>query len=56
VSTIVVAPHQSWVDDLVLVGSWWFPSFGVKAEAKNWGLLSWILAGNRSFYVERGAD
>ncbi len=38
------------------MGSPWFPSFGVKAEAENWAGLAWILMGNRSFYIDRGAD
>lgn len=54
VSTVVAAPHQSWLDDLILVASPFFPAFGVKAEQKNIPNLYSILAGLKAFYIERG--
>ena len=55
VSTVVCAPHQSFPDDLILVGMPFFPSFAVKSEMSKIPVLASILAGNRSFYIERGA-
>jgi 1-acyl-sn-glycerol-3-phosphate acyltransferase len=56
VSTVVAAPHQCYHDDLILVSSPFFPAFGVKSDAKKIPNLYSILAGLKSFFIERGSD
>ena len=53
-STLVAAPHQSWLDDLILVSSPFFPAFGVKDDAFKLPNLYSILAGLKSFGIARG--
>jgi 1-acyl-sn-glycerol-3-phosphate acyltransferase len=55
-TSTLVCNHQTWFDNLVLVGSPWHPAFGVKIEAKSVYVLASILAGNRSYYIDRGAS
>ena len=52
VATHIGAPHSSWLDDTVTL-IFETHTFCVKHEAENLPVLSGILHGNQSFYIDR---